>query len=447
MTGQTHPQLNRRTFLAGTLAMASGPALGSILPSNPDVVVVGAGAAGLAAARTLQAAGKSVLVVEAANRVGGRAYTESTTFGVPFDHGCSWLNDATDNPLVGYAKSKGFDLLNHSNTSEAFFVGDRLANAGERGKLWRGWGSVDASLQKAAEAGLDVAASSVIKRGDGYTGPVESWIGPMDWGVDFDQLSTLDYWNAADSAPSYMVREGLGSVVAMLADGIPVSLGTAVTGIDWSGTGVQIETSGGTISARSVLVTVSTGVMNAGKIRFTPALPAWKTDAYGNVPMGLLLKIGLQFEGSRLGFVPNHWLSYRVPDQTPTPASYFVTWPFDYNYMVGFAGGSFGWELSAAGPDAAIDFALGEVEKMVGSKARKHFVKGVMSDWAENPLTLGAYGAARPGHFSAREALSQTVGDRVFFAGEAMGGSHVALSSGAYKSGVTAAANVLATLR
>ena len=82
--------------------------------------------------------------------------------------------------------------------------------------------------------------------------------------------------------------------------------------------------------------------------------------------------------------------------------------------MIGFAGGAFGWELSAAGESAAIDFALGEVVKLVGSDARKRFVRGRMSGWAANPNTLGAYAAARPGRWSAREALARPVGERSF---------------------------------
>ena len=82
---------SRRTFVSGLLASATMPLWAQSIPANPDVIVIGAGSAGLAAARTLIAAGKSVVVLEAANRIGGRAYTESDTFGVPIDHGCSWV--------------------------------------------------------------------------------------------------------------------------------------------------------------------------------------------------------------------------------------------------------------------------------------------------------------------------------------------------------------------
>ncbi|MCP5085537.1 MAG: FAD-dependent oxidoreductase, partial [Rhodobacteraceae bacterium] len=354
-------------------------------------------------------AGRSVVVVEAADRIGGRAYTETTTFGVPFDHGCSWITAANDNPFRKIAEDGGFDLLNHTGASEALFVDGHRASSAERKAYNKGWGSVEGALAKAGKDGLDVPASDVIPQNVDFSGVAQSWIGPMDWGVDFDFLSTKDYWMAADADPSFMVREGLGAVVAHFGQRLPVQLNTRVSGINWGGKGITVKTDRGDISAKACVVTVSTGVLGAGFIRFTPELPLRTQQAIANLPMGLLAKITLQFDGERLGFVPNHWLTYKVPNEMPAEACYFLTWPFEYNHMVGFVGGSFGWELSGAGQEDAVDFALGEVVKMAGSNARKHFVKGHLTQWADNPNTLGAYAAALPGEFGAREDLAQPI--------------------------------------
>ncbi len=439
-------RISRRGFLSGALALSAVPAWAQALPANPDVVVIGAGSAGLAAARTLIAEGRSVVVIEAANRVGGRAWTESDTFGVPFDHGASWITAAADNPYTVLAKEWRFELLNHSNPGEALFVGDRRANAKERRQYDRAWAAIQNGLRKAGRDGLDVPASSVIPADMAFSGVCQSWIGPMDYGVDFIDLSTKDDWESAETNPSFMIKEGHGALVARLGAGLPVRLDTPATRVKWGGQGVSVETPAGSLRAKACIVTVSTGVLGAASIDFDPPLPAWKLEAVDNLPMGLLAKITLQFDGERFGFVPDNWLTYWVPNEMPAEACYFLTFPFGFDLMIGFVGGSFGWQLSAAGADEAVDFALGEVVKIVGSRARDHFVKGHLTGWATNTLTYGAYAAARPGHYGARADLARPLGDRLYFAGEAVAGPYVALCGGAYMSGETVARDVSAAL-
>jgi monoamine oxidase len=93
------------------------------------------------------------------------------------------------------------------------------------------------------------------------------------------------------------------------------------------------------------------------------------------------------------------------------------------------------WELSRAGSDATVDFALSEMAAQLGSGVRRHFVKGMATDWATNPLTYGAYSALRPGAFGARDVLAAPLGGKLFFAGEAIGGKRSALVNGALESG------------
>lgn len=437
------PGLTRRAMLGSMASFTATPALATTPTGDVDVVIIGAGIAGLTAARTLLGAGRTVAVIEAANRVGGRAYTESETFGVPFDHGCSWINSADVNPFTRIARERGFNLLDHTSAGSALYVDGTLADSAQRAAYNKGWGAVTQALARAGNRGDDVAASSVMPDNVPFTGPAKTWIGPMDWGVDFADLSTQDYWNSADSAQDFIVREGLGAVVAQYGRSVPVTLNTSARLVDWSTEGVRVETDKGTIRARACICTVSTGVLAAGAIRFTPDLPDASQRAISDLPMGLLAKITLQFSDTQLGFVPNHWLDYWVPNRMPAEACYFLTWPFEYPYMVGFVGGQFGWELSAAGPAEAIDFALGEVVKIAGSQARKYFVRGHLTDWALNPLTQGSYAAARPGQFGARAALARPVANRLFFAGEALATPYNALCSGAFFSGHDTARAVL----
>ena len=442
MTPSKNRSFTRRTILSSLLATASLPVWAQTMPLNPDVVIIGAGSAGLSAARTLISEGKSVIIVEGSDRIGGRAYTESDTFGVPLDHGCSWVMGPKDLAYVEKAKEWDFKLLNHKGSSEAFFVNDHLATSAEKKLHNKAWGAIESALAKAGRKGLDVPASSVIPADLEFSGNPQTWSGAMDWAVDFEDLSTMDYWQYGDIENNYMIKEGYGTLVSRMGTGLPVQLNTPATSVDWSGDGVSVETPAGTIRAKACIVTVSTGVLNAGSIKFTPELPDWKQTAISNLPMGLLAKITLQFDDERFGLAPNQWMSYWVPNDMPAEACYFLTWPFGFNIMVGFIGGEFGWQLSAEGPNAAIDFALEELTKIFGSKVRKSFIKGHLTGWAENPWTYGAYAAARPGHYDARAGLARSLDDRLFFAGEAVAIPYVQLCGGALISGESVAQEV-----
>lgn len=430
--------------MAGLIGTAAFPLSLGALPSNPDVVVIGAGAAGIAAAKRLMAEGKSVVVVEAADRIGGRAYTESETFGVPYDHGAAWLQGPANLPHPVLARELGFTLFDYTNASEAEFVEGRRANSTERNRFYQTWEAVEDALDDADDR--DVAASEVIPADLPFSAAVQTWMGALDFGVDFTDLSTADYNAFGDYAIDYLVREGYGALVAKLGEAIPVKLSTPVTAIDWSGDGVRVETADGTISAQACIVTVSTGVLASNAIRFTPDLPDWKSEAIANVPMGLLEKVALQFDGARFGLSENAIMTKLIDGDVPAEACYFLTFPTGYDLAVGFVGGKFGWDIGRAGEDAVVDFALSEFVKMVGSDARRHFIKGHFSDWGNNALTQGAYSAARPGHHAARQDLGRPLGDRVFFAGEAMGGAYLTLCTGAHLSGEAVAAEVVATL-
>ena len=432
-------QISRRAVLAGLAMAGSAPAVAQTVPTNPDVVIIGAGAAGMAAGLQLQKKGVSFVIVEAADRVGGRAYTESHSFGQPVDIGCSWISGSNNNVFAGYGKRGGFTLVDHTSAGSTLFDLDgNPASDAEWAAYDRAWGAIDRAVSNAGRAGKDVAASTVIPDLP-YSAVVQSWIGAMDYGVDFDQLSTADYWHSGEDQPSFIVKEGLGTIVATLAEGLPIKLNTAVQAVDYSGSGVRVETTSGTISAKACLVTVSTGVLASGAITFTPALPVAKQEAIDDIPMGLLLKVPLLFDGARLDLPENNWVTYRIPEDEAGKACFFVAWPCGHDYLFGNIGGRFGWELYAEGHDAVVSYAVEELVRNVGSHARQHFVKGLATDWADNPLTLGAYGAPRPGKLGARKILGEPVADRLFFAGEAMGGDFSALVNGAYNSGRKAA--------
>lgn len=433
----------RRTVLGATLATFSWPSWAQSLPSNPDVVVVGAGSAGLAAASTLRENGLDVVILEAAGRIGGRAFTNTTTFGVPFDEGCAWLHHADRNPYTAMAEAWGYETLYHDAYDETMLVGNSEPNAEQWDHYGTAWRGINQALVQAGQEGLDVAASTVVDNAMPWSTVCQTWIGPMSMGVDFKDLSTRDYWSADGTSPNYRIKEGFGTLVARYGEGAPVTLNAPVSTIDWSGDGVTVESTAGTVRAKACIVTVSTGVLGAGSIRFTPELPAWKQESIDNVPMGLLAKIPLLMDGDRLGVRPNDWLAYWVPNEPlPAEACYFLAWPFDTDLLIGFVGGDFGFDLSDAGAEAAVDFAIGELVKLFGSDVQKAVKKSGFTDWANDPWTRGGYASARPGHAAARDDLARAVGDRVYFAGEAVAGPFVQTCGGAFLSGQQVAGDV-----
>ena len=405
-------------------------------PSTPDVVVVGAGGAGIAAAHRLQALCFSVLVVEASDRIGGRAFTESDTFGFPFDHGCAWLQGPVDLPYNSAARSAGFTLIDHDDPPGALFSGGKPATPDDEARYDQAASGLRQLLVSHKD---DVAASSVVELSDRWMAAAATWLSAMDHGVDLTELSSADVAVYGEYAVNALVKEGLGTLVAQFAEGLPIQTGTVVTGIDWSGAGVTVRTQMGDIRAQAVIVTVSTGVMSERRIRFTPDLPADVWQAFDDLPMGLLTKIALQTDGARFGLPENAFVTHAVDEPLPTKAAFFLSFPAGYDLCVGFVGGSQAWEIEKAGEDAAIAFATDQLVSMLGSDIRRHIRKGQMTNWGSNPWTRGAYAAARPGRHKARSILYDPLGDRVFFAGEALGGTYPALLSGAHISGEAAA--------
>ena len=426
--------ISRRGFLG---VLGAGICLGAqSVPADVDVVIVGAGSSGLHAAQRLRQLGRTVAVIEARGRIGGRAHTDTETFSVPFDRGCAWLHKADDNPYTPLAKQWGYTLREHDTSLEGLYFRDREASVEARQTLARGEETLDARLSKTG-AKKDVAASTLMKKQTEVDEAVATFHGPMSSAVDLDELSARDYLTiGTDVAPNLLIKEGYGSLVAQFGKEIPVSLGTPARRIRYGGQGVQVDTENGTLTAKACIVTSSTGVLAAEKIRFDPPLPAWKQDAIAGLPMGLLAKIPLQF--SKPEFRYNAFDDV-LREQAGKRDIYFLCWPFQLNLLVGFVGGDFAWELSAAGENEAVDFGRNALRSMFGSDADKYFLKGSFTKWASDPWALGAYAAATPGNANAREGLRRPLANSVFFAGEACAPRWTQTCGGAALSGIETA--------
>ena len=409
--------------------------------TETDVVVVGAGAAGLAAARTLAAEGVACVTIEAMDRIGGRAYTSSREFGVPFDVGCAWLHAADRNPFFDDARAAGWTLRHHAMGLDHVYFGDRPATTADMAAL----AEAETALQRAIDAydGPDDRLASLVSACR-LENAVSTFNGPMDFGKDDDEISIADFRAAEDLDPNYLSREGFGALVAHWGRDVPVTLSCPARRIRWDGPGVEVETDRGTIRARAAIVTVSTGVLAFDGLRFGPRLPDGHAKAIYDLPMGLLTKVPIRVTGTRLGLAP--FDDVLVVGHARHDL-YLLCFPFDLDLVVGFVGGDFAWEMEAAGPAAAVDFVAGRLADIFGADVRKHLGHGSMTTWAAEPWVRGAYAVAAPGAADARSVLAEPVADRVFVAGEALAGGLIQTAGGARLSGEATARRVAAHLR
>ncbi|MEI9993821.1 MAG: NAD(P)/FAD-dependent oxidoreductase [Rhizomicrobium sp.] len=450
---------SRRAVLGGLAALGAAPFVlrgAWAFATDVDVIIVGAGAAGIGAAIALKQAGLTARILEADNRIGGRALTDTTTFrgkdgkAVPFDIGCAWIHRfETGDPFADWSRKLHFDTQAHDLGVNRLFYGKTPYS-----DLMVRFLDEDEDKAKKAFAGAgDVPASSVITDWDKPMDAAATYMGPMDMGVDFDSLSTADFTAMDEYDPNYLVREGYGTLVKTVGSqsGLDIVLNAPVTAIDTGGSGVKVTIGGrhpGALTARAVIVTVSTGVLASGAIRFPAGLPPATQDAIGDVPMGLLAKIPLQIPGI------SHYLDGVQPyynllqENAGLDDIYFLAWPWNSDLMVGFVGGKFGWDLSRKGQAAAIAYAKDKLSNIFGSDIKRRVRRGLLTPWATNPLARGAYSAARPGKHASRAVLAQPVHSRLFFAGEATApGGMFATCSGAYSAGTQAASRIAALLK
>ena len=409
---------------------------------EPDVLVVGAGVAGIAAARTLHARGLSCLVLEAKDRIGGRAYTDATGF----DHGASWLHQSNDNPLTGFAEALGFETLDHDKLRQRLlFTEGRFATTAERGAFAatedRFWRVIEAA---AADGAPDRPASDAAPQGGRFDALVAHWEGAQICAAELSRMSLHDFAATALDGPNLLLRRGLGTLVASLAEGLPIRLSAPVTRLDWGGSGVEGSGAFGRIRARAAIITVSTGVLAQASMTFTPGLPAQTRDAINALPLGLLSKLSFPIPpGTLPEFGPFASLRRDISGPGDRPISWIAR-PFGAPVMLAFIGGSLAWELSRAGKHAAEAHARAEFARVFGAEAARALGPPIITDWGEDPHFLGSYSHAIPGAQAARRVLAEPLGNgRLIFAGEACHPRFAATVAGAWLSGEAAAQLIL----
>ena len=434
------PSLSRRSLLAASAALAARPALAAVTPSGGplDTVIIGAGAAGIAAARRLAAAGRRYLVIEATDHIGGRCVTDMTSFGVPFDRGAHWIYLPDSNPLTKVAPRRG-DIY-QASLSQKVRIGRRYARAGELEDFLaaqvRATRAIDDAARKA-----DIAAAQAVPADLGdWRATVEFVLGPYNCSMDLAQLSSLDFAKAAERRSAAFCKPGLGALLASLAQGLAIQLSTPANSID-SRRGVMVDTAKGTIAATTAIVTVPTNVIATGGLKF--GSDRRSIDLCSRLPLGSYERVALELVGNPLGLESDD-LVFEKSGDTHTAAilANVSATPLCFVDVAG----TFSRDLSAQGEAAMFDFAAEWLAGLYGAEIKKTIGRRQATRWSAEPFALGAWSAAVPGGQLVRRQLMDRIADDVWYAGEAAHESLWGTVGGAWESGERAADAVLRRL-
>ncbi len=432
--------MTRRAFLSASAALAAASVAGPVravapLPRDADIVVIGAGAAGIAAARRIVAAGRKVIVIEAASRIGGRCITDTSSFDVPFDRGARWLHNPETNPLIKLARNAGLDVSQVS-LGQKIRIGRRFARAGETEEFFAELARANRAIEEAARGKLDASCASVVPKEIGdWAGTAEFVLGASATGKDLKDLSVMDKARAQDRSAVLGCRQGLGTMMAKLGEQLPLSLSTPVTRISWSNRDVGVEIGTGKLVARAAILTVSTNVLARGTIKFAPDFPKRQLDAAARLSLGSYDHIALQMPGNPLGLSRDETL---IEQSSSTRTALMLANIGGSSLCVIDVAGSFGRDLSAQGEQAMTAFAVEWLTKMFGSDAAGAIKKTSVTRWNAAPYVLGAMSAAEPGAQPSRKVLTEPIGS-LFLAGEATHETLWGTVDGAWESGERAA--------
>lgn len=405
-----------------------------------DIVVIGAGAAGIGAARLLAQSGRSFVVLEARERIGGRAWSKDSGRGFPIDLGCEWMHSATTNPLVPLARELGIEVDEYGEYWAAKWNEAKLGP--EAYARFRG--AIAALFEKAealaAAGGPDVALGDLLPADEPWRPSIEAICGWMT-GARLDQVSAIDLGCNNETPVNWRLPIGYGGLIEAMGQGLPILLSTPVDSVDWRDGPIAVGTKRGTVKARKVIVTVPSSLIADETIHFAPALPDDKLAAAANLPLGADLKLFLAVESTPFGPPQDRQIHSR---HDRVESVHMHLHPFGRPVVMAYFGGDLARDLETQGIAAIADFAERELAFAFGEDVRGHFEPLAASTWMADPWCRGAYSFARPGASDARAILARPLQERIFFAGEATSSKDFSTAHGAYVSGLAAAEAALA---
>jgi monoamine oxidase len=404
-----------------------------------DVVIIGGGAAGIAAAQRLATKGVSIMLLEASQRIGSRAQTVNVA-GHALDLGCGWLHSADRNPWVGIAEASGFAVERRRSAWNQQYrdLGFSPEDQDAADEAYAAWHS-----RLMSDPPQSDCAADALQPGGMWNGYLQALSGYIS-GAGLERLSIADYlaYDTASTRHNWRVPAGYGTLIsATLPSAVALRLATPVEAINLEAAGVSIATRAGSITARTVILTVSTAVIVGGTIGLPRELDEWRHAAAG-LPLGHNEKLFLEIVGDS-PFEPE---THVIGDpRNPRTGSYYIR-PFGRPVIEGFFGGEGADVLAEHGPAAGFAYAIEELAALFGFDVRRRLRPLAVSNWSRMDHIGGGYSYALPGKAEARVTLARPFDGRLFFAGEATHRHDFSTAHGAYQSGVRAADEVMAAL-
>ncbi|GJD50128.1 Pseudooxynicotine oxidase [Methylobacterium crusticola] len=428
MTAGPAPHAHRH--LAPTLRPALAP-----LPADPDVVVVGAGSAGIAAARRLLARGLRVAVLEARDRVGGRTLTTALR-GHPVDLGAHWLHAGPINPLVQLGLARGEPLRRAAQESH-LWVGRRRGRPAEEAAFARAWSVADRAMSDGARlGGPDRPAATALPPGLGPWGRRVALVHGLVSGRPLGEVSLHDF-PSMEYGDNHFVAGGYGAYLARLAAGLPVALAAPVRAIDWSGPGVTLEAGAhGRLRARAAIVTAPVMVLRDA-VAFSPPLPDPVRGAIDGFSAGIYEHVVLHWPSAP--FRGRDRLASLTEGRLQPPGLLTRVDGTPFHYFELDAPLAARLDAARAGADGARRLVRASLAEHVGRGLLGDLAVPAVTEWRHDPWSRGSWAVVPPGHAGARDLLKASVGDRIWFAGEALSRLQWGTAGGAYEEGERAA--------
>ena len=409
------------------------------MSADADIVIVGAGAAGVAATRRLATSGFSALMLEATARVGGRAWTYDVA-GMRFDLGCGWLHSADRNPWTRIAEAAGFAVDRRAPAwgRQYHDIGFSQTEQAAARRAYAAW----EQRMESTRPSSDCAADALEPEGE-WNAYLQAISGFMN-GAGLEHVSVADYaaYDAASTGYNWRTPAGYGTLIAAsLPHPIDLRLSTPVESLALDRRGVELTTPVGSVRARTAILAVSTAVLAGSTIRLPPGLDAWR-QAAACLPLGRDEKLFLEIVGEG-SFAPETRVIGNPRDRRT--GVYHVR-PFGWPVIECFVGDEAARMVEDNGPAAGFAHATDQLVGLFGSSVRRNLHPLVASNWGRMTFVGGAYSHALPGHAAARKDLALPFEQRLFFAGEATHTCDFSTAHGAYESGVRAAEEAIAAL-